>query len=153
MFILLLLLLFYYSEDALKCSTDEESFKIYESIPEPNKSVVGYIACFIAHLSKFADSTGVNDAAIANVFAPCLMRCPYTNVQEMIAATEKQAFFVLGLMDATKSLITSEPFSKTLGIVTSVEEPTDKDTETPPPPKYAAPLPPTVPAPQPPVAQ
>ena len=104
-----------YSEEAIKCCNDEEAFKVFNQLKEPNKSVLGYLACFVSHVSTFAAETGVNDNALANVFSPCIMKCPYTDIKEMIAATEKQTFFVLGLLDAAKNgLITSEEFKLSL---------------------------------------
>lgn len=95
--------------------TDEESFIVYEQLKEPNKSVLGYLACFASHLSEFASSTGVKDSDLASVLSPCVLRCPYTDVNEMISAAEKQTGFVLGLLDAAKiGIISSDDFARSL---------------------------------------
>ena len=107
--------MFVCSEESVKCCTGDEAFNVFNQLKEPNKSVLGYLACFVSHVSTFAAETGVNDNALASVFSPCIMKCPYTDVKEMIAATEKQTFFVLGLLNAASSgLITSEEFKLSL---------------------------------------
>ena len=112
-FILLYYLLF--SEESLKCVTDEESFSVFEHVKEPNKSVLGYLACFASHLSEFSSTTGVKDSDLASVLSPCVLRCPYSDVNEMISAAEKQTGFVLGLLDAAKGgIIVSEDFKRSL---------------------------------------
>lgn len=103
------------SEEAIKCCDYDQSVKVFNQLKEPNKSVLGYLVCFVSHYSEFSADTGVKDSDLANVFSPCIMKCPYTDVNEMIAATEKQTDFVLGLLDAVKNgLIPQDNFNKSL---------------------------------------
>ena len=89
-----------YSNEAIKCSADTEAFEVYKKLPEPNKSVVEYISHFLYNLSKHSKATSLNETSLASLFAPCLMRHTSTDINEMIAASEKQASFVLALLDA-----------------------------------------------------
>lgn len=104
-------------EDALRCEVDDEAHKLYERLEEPAKSLVAYIAHFLAHMAQDAvrARTMMNDANIASVFAPCFMKCPYADVNQMLAAQEKQTNFVLALLDAAKNKLIPDPgFERTL---------------------------------------
>ena len=109
-----------YSNEAIKCSADTEAFEVYKKLPEPNKSVVEYISNFLYNLSKHSKATSLNETSLASLFAPCLMRHTSTDIKEMIAASEKQASFVLALLDAAAAgLIPGSLFERSVGACNS----------------------------------
>lgn len=104
-------------EQALKCEIDDEAFALYEKIEEPSKSLIGFICHFLSFLAQddIRSVTMMNDANLASVFAPCFMKCPYTDVNQMLAAQEKQSNCVLALLDAAKNKLIPDPgFAKVL---------------------------------------
>lgn len=134
MFLFVCLFLFFnrlsiFSEEAIKCCTDTESGEIYKKLPEPNKSVVEYLSHFLHYMSTHSATTKMNDNALANMFSSCIMKCPYVDIKEMISASEKQSYFLLGLMDAASScLIPNDLFQKSVKLCLS-ESPEKSDEE------------------------
>lgn len=99
-------------EDALKCDIDEEAMKVFERIEdETTKDLMAFIIHFLAHLSQddIRAKTLMNDANLASVFAPCFMKCPYTDVNQMLAAQERQSSCILAFIDAAKSKMLPDP--------------------------------------------
>ena len=105
-------------EDALKCDIDEEAMKVFERIEdESTKDLIAFVIHFLAHLSQddIRSKTLMNDANLASVFAPCFMKCPYTDVNQMLAAQERQSNCILAFIDAAKSKMLPDPgFEKVL---------------------------------------
>eukprot|EP00727_Mastigamoeba_balamuthi_P006174 m51a1_g2176 hypothetical protein (772) ;mRNA; r:81111-84047 len=82
--------------------------KIFETLPEPNRAVVGYIVRFLQFMTRpeHVEQTLMSVNNMAAVFAPCLLHCPYDDLAASLQAAEKERTFV---MDLIKSLDTA-PF-------------------------------------------
>lgn len=103
---------------------------MYKKLPEPNKSIVEYLSHFLHYMSTHSAATNMNDNALANIFSSCIMKCPYVDIKEMISASEKQSFFLLGLMDAASSgLIPNDLFQRSVKLCLSESHEKEEEVE------------------------
>jgi len=74
----------------------------FGQLPEPNKTVAGFIISFLQFMSKpeHAADTKMDEVNLAAMFAPCLLRCPFEdNLEKTLICAEKEKAFVLELID------------------------------------------------------
>ena len=77
-----------------------EAIKVFEEIPEPNKTLVGFIIKFLQFMNgeQFINYTMMNAPNLAAMLTPCLVVCPYEDLSKQLICAEKEKSFILELI-------------------------------------------------------
>jgi len=81
--------------------TPEKAIEIFRQLPPLSQNVVSFIINFLQELSKpeNVETTKMSKENLAMVFAPSFFRCPYTDYNRALNASEKEKEFVLFLIE------------------------------------------------------
>jgi len=81
--------------------TPEKAMEIFRQLPPLSQNVVSFIINFLQELSKpeNVETTKMSKENLAMVFAPSFLRCPYTDYNRALTASEKEKEFVLFLIE------------------------------------------------------
>jgi len=73
---------------------------VFEEIPEPNKTLVGFIIKFLQFMNDegFIRYTMMNSPNLASMLAPCLINCPYEDLSKRLISAEKEKNFIMELI-------------------------------------------------------